>query len=827
MKQNKSQTLSPKQSEMMQVAVALHQAGQLDAAELQYRKLLKVVPNNTALLSNLGTIAIQKNQLESAEKFFERSLFINPNQGNILNNYGIVLKELKKLDKALSSFNRAIALVPDYIDAYFNRSITLYELNRLEDALLSFDYVIALKPDYANAHFNRGVTLHDLKRLDEALDAYKFTISLMPDYFAIYFKCGLILHELNNLQEALAYFDCAISLKSDYGDAYFNRGNTLCGLKRLDEALANYDQAIVLDPDNVFAYITRANVLQHLKRLDDALANYDHVISIKPDHAEAYSNRANVLHDLKRLKEAELSCRIALQIEPEFAQAHNNLGLALLELGHLEEAEASFLMAIKYNSNYAEAFNSLGVVSSRLGRLNSEYFKKSLALSPDQPDIFSNWLFNASMSANLNAKELLAEHLLYGEKYEAHLRADWQSHEQNKDPQRCLKIGFVSGDLCDHVLINSLEPLLIHLSKLPSLSLHAYYNHIKIDNVTQRLQNYFSSWISVVALTHTIIVDKIRADGIDILIDLSGHTARNLLPTFARKPAPIQITWMGYPGTTGLKAMDYTFVDRFLMLKDLFTEKLVYLPAAAPFSSPVDAPDVSVLPALRNGYITFGSFNRVVKYNAKVIAVWAKLMQALPTSRLRLNWIPESSNDIVIAWFAECGIQQDRLSFHPRSNIDNFLELHQEVDIGLDTFPYGGSTTTCQALWMGVPTLTMVEETIASRMASIWLNQVGLNDFIADNEEDFLNKGLSVANDLERLAKLRMELRTRFKRSPIQQPELIAKNVEHAFRYMWQRWCDGLLPISFDVSDTLPAKGFDVDTIAEISKLSVEEIKLL
>jgi len=595
-----------------------------------------------------------------------------------------------------------------------------------------------------------------------------------------------------------------------------------------------YEQAVVLAqalamrfPMHVLGWKVLANMLIELGRHEDAIAPMTILVILEPEDVEAHSALGLKLRDLGRFIEAEANCRRAIEIDSEFAEAHYNLALTLFDMERFEEAEACFLKTIKYNSNHSGAFNGLGVVSARLSRLNNEYFKKAMEISPGHADIFSNWLFNASMSATFNATDLLAEHLLYGEQYEAHLRVHWQTHNQNKDPQRCLKIGFVSGDFCEHVVINALEPLLIHLSKLPSLSLHAYYNHIKIDNVTQRLQNYFSSWTSVFGLIHPVIVDKIRADSIDILIDLSGHTARNLLPVFAKKPAPIQVTWIGYPGTTGLKAMDYTFVDRFLTLKDLFTEKLVYLPAAAPFSSPVDAPDVSVLPALRNGYITFGSFNRVVKYNAKVIAVWAKLMQALPTSRLRLNWIPESSNDIVIAWFAECGIQQDRLSFHPRSNIDNFLELHQEVDIGLDTFPYGGSTTTCQALWMGVPTLTMVEETIASRMASIWLNQVGLNDFIADNEEDFLNKGLSVANDLERLAKLRMELRTRFKRSPIQQPELIAKNVEHAFRYMWQRWCDGLLPISFDVSDTLPAKGFDVDTIAEISKLSVEEIKLL
>jgi predicted O-linked N-acetylglucosamine transferase (SPINDLY family) len=802
----KSSVPTHKQNNLIQVAVALHQSGQLAAAEKQYRKLLAVLPSHTLLLSNLGTIAIQNGDLETAVKLFESSLLINPSQVNTLYSCGVALKDLRRLDQALARFNRAITLVPDYIDAYFIRSITLYELNRLVDALESFDEVIALKPDYADAHFNRGVVLHELKRLDEALDAYKHTITLMPAYFSVYYKCGLILQELNRLDEALAYYDCAIALNPDYADAYFNRGNTLCGLKRLDEALENYDLALALNPDHAVAFNIRGNVLQHLNRLNEALVSFDHVISLKPDHAEAYSNRANVLHDLKRYKEAEFSCRLALQIDPEFAQAHNNLGLTLLELGCLEDAEASFLMAIKYNSNLAEAYNGLGVVSSRLGRLNSEYFKKSLAISPEHSEIFSNWLFNASMSASLNASDLLAEHLLYGDQYEAHLRADWQSHKQNKDPQRCLQIGFVSGDFCDHAIASFVEPLLIHLSQISSLSLHAYYTHIQHDNVSQRLQGYFAYWTPVVGLSDDELSDKIRADSIDILIDLSGHTAHNRLVTFARKPAPIQASWMGYPGTTGLQAMDYYLADKNYLpqelFKDQFTEKLVYLPATAPFMPYESAPEVNDLPALSNGYITFGSFNRLNKLNSGVVEVWAKLMQAVPTSKLIIAGMPESGYDSLISWFTGQGVLIERLSFYTRSNMVEYLVLHHQVDICLDTFPYNGGTTTCHAISMGVPTLTMVGQTPASRSGCALMLRLELDDFVSHSAEDFVNKGLSLANNLERLSEIRKVLRIRFELSAFQRPELIAKGLDRVLRLMWQRWCKDLPPISLDVSDT-------------------------
>ncbi len=804
MKQKKSQALSPKQSELMQVAVAFHQAGQLDEAEQQYRKLLAVLPTNTALLSNLGTIAIQKGDLDSALKLFERSLFINPNQANTIHNCGIALKDLKRLNDALVRFDSAIALVPNYVEAHFNRSVTLYELKRLNDALVSFDDVIALNPDYADAHFNRGVVLHDLNRLDEAFEVYKYTISLMPQYFAVYFKCGLLLHELNNLQEALAYFDCAIALKPDYADAYFSRANTLCRLERLEDAIVSYDQVIVLTPEFTGAYIIRGNVLQHLKRLDEALISYDFVISMKADDAEAYCCRANVLHDLKRFDEAVISCRYALEIDPEYAEAYNNLGLTMLELGRLEEAEASFLKAIKYDPNHAKAYNGLGVISSRLGRLNSEYFKKALAISPEYNDIFSNWLFNASMSASLNPSELFAEHLLYAEQYEAPLRPYWQSHNNDKDPYRCIQIGFVSGDFCDHAIASFVEPLLIHLSQFSSLTLHAYYNRVQIDKVSLRLQGYFSFWTAVVGLSDDELAEKIRSDGIDVLIDLSGHTSHNRLLTFARKPAPIQASWMGYPGTTGLQAMDYYLADKFFLpqepFKDQFTEKLVYLPATAPFNPHNSAPDVNALPALTNGYITFGSFNRLNKFSPEVISVWAKLMLALPTSRLILAGMPESGYDTLITWFAEHGIVHERLSFYPRSNIVEYLALHHQIDMCLDTFPYNGGTTTCHATWMGVPTLTMAGQTPASRAGASLLQQLGLDDFVSNNVNEFVNKGLSLANDLERLTEIRKVLRKRFELSAYHQPELIAKSLEQALRIMWQRWCDDLPSIDLDIS---------------------------
>ena len=356
-----------------------------------------------------------------------------------------------------------------------------------------------------------------------------------------------------------------------------------------------------------------------------------------------------------------------------------------------------------------------------------------------------------------------------------------------------------------------LEPVLAHLAahinSHANFSLHAYANHSADDSVTQRLRGHVKHWHPVAGLSDTALADQIHADGIDILIDLSGHTGHNRLPVFARKPAPVQVSWMGYPGTTGLSSMDYYLTDRFLLptgqFDHQFTEKLVHLPANAPFLPSAHASSVHVLPALANGYVTFGSFNRLNKLNQNVIKLWAQLLRALPDSRMLLGAMPRDGQyATLIAWFADEGIARERLDFHPRSSMEEYLALHHQVDLCLDTFPYNGGTTTLHALWMGVPTLTLAGSTVAGRSGAGILGHVGLDEFVARDSAAFVKQGLSLATDYSTLAKLRMGLRERFSQSALGQSGVIAAGLESALRTMWQRWCAGLPAESFEVSNT-------------------------
>jgi predicted O-linked N-acetylglucosamine transferase (SPINDLY family) len=421
--------------------------------------------------------------------------------------------------------------------------------------------------------------------------------------------------------------------------------------------------------------------------------------------------------------------------------------------------------------------------------------------------VHSDFLFILSHSPRMDVESLFAEHRRFGALLEDSLRASWPTHPNLKDPERCLRIGFVSGDLQNHAVATFIEPVLARLSHRPGVELHAYYNNVVEDSINRRLRGYFKRWHPVSALSDLDLTAKIMDDRIDILIDLSGHTALNRLRALARKPAPIQVSWIGYPGTTGLRCIDYYLADRHWLppgqFGKHFTEKLVYLPATAPFQPHAASPAVNTLPALATGSLTFGSFNRISKISAEAIRLWSALLRALPGTTMMLAGMPtDGEHGQLIEQFAANGIAGERLSFHARRGMEEYLALHHQMDICLDTYPYTGGTTTYHALWMGVPTLTLAGPTPAARQGAAILGQIGLDGFAATDDADFVEKGIYWANHLAELAEVRAGLRAQCREAPVLQPHLIVDAFERALRQMWQRWCAGLPPESFDISCT-------------------------
>ncbi len=499
-----------------------------------------------------------------------------------------------------------------------------------------------------------------------------------------------------------------------------------------------------------------------------------------PQDAETHANLGATLTKLERFADAEPCLRRALEIDPGFAAAHVHLGDWYQMQGLYREAEASLRSATAVQSGGGTTDNDLR---------------------------HSSLLFVLSHSPTQNAQALFAEHRRVGAILEADARVSRPHHRNTREPDRRLRVGWVSGDLCNHAVAHFIEPVMAQLQHRSLLQLNAYYNNPVEDGVTRRLRGYFAHWQPVTGLSDAQLARKIIDDEIDVLIDLSGHTSLNRLRTFARKPAPIQASWIGYPGTTGLRAMDYYLADRHFLppgrFDGQFTEKLVHLPANVPFQPYEPAPPINVLPALETGSMTFGSFNRVGKINADTIAMWSQLLRALPGSRMIVGGLPRDGREqALIDRFVSEGVARQRLTLHGRGTMDAYLALHQQVDICLDTYPYSGGTTTIHALWMGVPTLTLAGPTPPARQGAAILGQLGLDAFVAATCADFVAKGSYWAAHAGELAEVRAGLRDRWRRSPARKPEVVADSLERAIRRMWTRWCAGLPAESFQIFES-------------------------
>lgn len=675
-----------------------------------------------------------------------------------------------------------------------------------EKALICAQKAAQLLPKDAEAQTNFGLVLGDLKRFKEATVAHRRALKLEPRFAEAYNNLGNALKMQGHLLEAEASYRKALALNSNNAKAYNNLGVTLYDQRRLAEAEAAYAQSLKINPVSAEACNNMGNSLRWQGRLIEAECFLRQALTYQPEFVDAHYNLGCVLRSLKRGNEAVVFFRQALAFNPNLLDAQLNLGAALSDLGFLNEAEFWYRSALLIDPTKSEAYNNLGflLMQKGLSEEAEQNYRFGLELKPDDAEMFSNMLFALSHMPNVDKNRLFAEHCNFAERFESQVRSLWPAHSNNRDSDRCLQIGFVSADLCNHAIANFIRPVLFHLANYPSLCLHAYYTNVFEDDITQRIKVLVRHWHSVGLLSESALAEKIQADGIDILIDLSSHTSGNRLLTFARKPAPVQASWMGYPGTTGLRAMDYYFADRYFLppgqFDDQFTEKLAYLPASAPFLPFESAPSVSDLPALNVGYLTFGSFNRPSKLSAPTIALWSQLLRALPESRMLLGAMAqEGEHDKLIDDFAQEGIARERLSFFPRSNMLSYLTLHRQVDICLDTYPYAGGTTTFHALWMGVPTLTVTGSTPAGRSGASILTHVGLDVFVAKDAADFVRKGKFWASNLCELAELRSGLRTRCEQSNSRNPSLIAASFERALRIMWQRWCSGLPAESFEV----------------------------
>jgi protein O-GlcNAc transferase len=778
---------------------ASEDSGRIDEAMRLYQTAVRLAPNLARAHLNLGNILMVRGDLPAAMSAFSEALARDPNYAAAHFNMGNAQAHQGLLEAALTSYRNAALSKSDFADAEVAQGTLLHGLGRLEDAEASYRRALQIDASHVAANWGIGDLLKDVRRHEDAVNHYSRALTIAPDRSDIHFKLGNSLVELKRFHEGIASFRQAIKINARFPEAQCCLGIALMEVGERNAATVSFRRALEIDPNLVEAHSNLGAVLKDSGQVESAVQCFRSALERRPNSAELHYNLANALKDLGKFDEAISNYRRAIELKEDFAAAYYNLGNTQRGMQSLQAAVDSYQSAIAIRADHYEAHNNLGNALLDLGRFDSAMssYEHALSLKPDFAMALSNRLFCLSHLPSTTPEQLLAEHVRFGEQFESPLRHEWPVHTNSREPERRLNVGFVSGDLHDHAVAYFMEPLLVQLAGRPSLSLHAYYSHRFEDSVTTRLRGNFNHWHAVSHLSDSALAHKIRADGIDILVDLSGHTGDTRLLAFARKPAPVQASWIGYPGTTGLRSMDYYLCDRHFVpheqFESQFIEKLAYLPASVAFLPSKTSPDVNALPAMANGYVTFGSFNRLSKLSHTVVKLWAALMRAVPNSRMLIGALPRDGNpELLVDWFGQEGIGRERLSLHPRCDITTYLATHHQIDICLDTTPYSGGTTTYHALWMGVPTLTLAGNTPAGRQGAAILGAVALEGFIATDAEDFVRKGLHWTSNIEALAAVRTSLRRRYELSPIGDPARIASGLERALRMMWQRYCADL-----------------------------------
>ncbi len=749
--------------EALAVALQHHQAGRLREAEPIYRQILAADPNHHDAWHLLGVIACQDGRHQTGVECIRRALACRPTWPEAHYDLGNAWEIQGKLDDAAAAYQRARQLKPDFIEAHNNLGNVLKLQGKTDEAGACYRQALQWKPDYALAQYNLGLVCRDQGKMDEAVASYQRALQLQPDFAEAQNGLGSVYKEQGKLDEAGACFQRALQLQPDFAEAHCNLGVVCHDQGKLDQAVACCLRALQLQPDCATAHYNLGTLFKDQGKLDEAVPCYQRALQLQPDYPLAHYNLGVVCQGQGKLEEALACYQRALRLQPNLPEAHNNLGNVCLGLGMLGEAVACYRRTVQERPDYAEAHNNLGNAFKYLGKMDGAVacYQRALELKPDFAAVHSNLLLTLQYRFGVTLPELAAVHAEYDRLHAAPLRGFWPRHANDRDPLRRLRVGFVSADFGRHpvgyFLIRALENLDQGQCKTV-----CYCERIIKDDLTQRFQAVATTWRSVSGLSDQRLTEQIVEDRIDILFDLTGHTAHNRLLMFARKPAPVQVTWAGYVGTTGLEAMDYILADHHEIppgAEAHYCEKVLRMPDGyVSYDPPSYAPSVAPLPAVKRGYVTFGSFNNRVKIDPRTVEAWAKILGRVRHSRLVLKYKGMGDKSLVtglVDEFARHKVDPGRLECLEQSAHPALLSEYNRIDLALDPLPYNGGLTTCEALWMGVPVLTCPGETFASRHSLSHLSTVGLTETIARTLDEYVDLAVTLASDLSRLASLR------------------------------------------------------------------------
>ena len=663
--------------------------------------------------------------LENAEKIYNEILMAVPDNPEIVHFLGIICWQRRDYDRAIELYKKVCASSPSNVQYHLEYAEILKGKQLFKEALSEYEKVLTTDPENTIALSETASICIKTGDLESALKSLEKILSIKPKYPKAYNDLGFIYLSREKYKEAIGCFQEALKLKNNYFEAYCYLGSAQSSLGQHIAAIDSYKQAIKINPDFFEAYYYLGTCLMELNNFDQAIDCFKSAIHLRPNDSQAIAD----------------------------------LSLSKFAIGDLAEAEQGFRLALKQEG---------------------EQFAR----------IWSNLLLCINYLPEYSPAQLYSEHKEYGKVF--NIRASHSEHFANdRDPDRKIRIGYVSADFCDHAISRFILPVLAGHNK-KDYGIYCYSNGIRNDATTARLKNFSDTWRDIHRFSDEQAVETIRTDGVDILVDLSGHTGKNRLSLFARKPAPIQASYLGYPNTTGLSAMDYYITDALVdpAGQDLFfTEKLVRLEKCFCCYYPnQDSPRVSGLPAKEKGHITFGSLHSLSRLNYEVIDLWCQVLNAIPHSRLFIarNTLRGNVVDRLLSRFEKNGIDRERIDMRSKPPPTGYLAWFHEIDIALDTFPWSGHTTACEALWMGVPVVTLCGDRHAGRMVASILTNAGMEDWVTNSREEYCDRVIKAACDIEILGALRSGLRNRMLQSDLCNGKKFVEELEKAHRKMWK-----------------------------------------
>jgi protein O-GlcNAc transferase len=753
---------SVKTIQLFNTAMARLKSGRRDEAVGLLQQVLVSDPRHADALLWLGTIASMASHHEEAVDLLGRAIAIKPDSSPLYCTLGISLGAMGRLKEAIAAYQRAIALQPGNAEAQINLGCALVSEGQFEPAAAALRSGLALRPKIAEAHLVLSIALRGLRRFDEAIAAARADLSLRPN------SAGAM--------EAI--------------------GLSLMGKGRPDLAIEEYRRALSIEVRSFETHLNLAMAYKWVGRFDDAIASYQAAINLRPDIAGLYNDMGDTLREMDRSAEAAAAWRQAIALDPRLPEVHNNLGIAASMSGQFDQGITSFRKALDARSTYPEAWINLGNAYKDTSRIDEalECYDRAIALRPANPGFHSSRLFALHFHPDLDATALLREHQQWNQRHAAPLAAGIKPHRNSRVVDRRIRIGYVSPDFHEHVVGFSLLPLLLRYDR-KQFEIYCYSNTLKPDAVTSQLRRHSDHWKDIRGLGDQHVAENIRADEIDILVDLSLHSAQNRLPIFAYKPAPVQVSYLGYCSTTGMDAMDYRFSDVYIDPPgsdvSCYSEQTIRLAGTYWCYAPTEPrPDVAPLPALAAGSITFGCLNNFSKVSQATQNLWTQLLQAVPNSRLLVHVPIGNCSERFRQRFESAGISRDRLELVPRLPWNEYISIYHRIDIALDPFPYGGGITTLDGMFMGVPVVTLNGQTAVGRGGCSVLSHVGLPDLIAQTPRQYIEIATALAGDLPRLEQIRMTLRDRMRQSALMDIPRFALDMEAAFREIWRRWCE-------------------------------------